>query len=75
MLAFSLSLPANALAVVGMSPVAVTVWRAGLAGILAAGYLAATRAPLPSRGWGSLVAAGLGVAVGFPLLASIALQS
>ena len=74
-LAFSLSLPANALAVVGMSPVAVTVWRAGLAGVLAAGYLVATRAPLPSRGWPSLVAAGLGVAVGFPLLASIALQS
>lgn len=58
-----------------MPPLAVAAWRAGLAGVLAAGYLVTSRSALPVGGWWSLVASGLGVAIGFPLLSSIALQT
>lgn len=73
-LAFSFSLPANKLAVAGLDPFAITVVRAGAAGLLAAGYLLAVRARLPR--WSQLRDLGLsslGTVVGFPLFSSLAL--
>ncbi|BDY28022.1 DMT family transporter [Mycolicibacterium mageritense] len=75
-LAFSLSLTANKVAVAGIDAVGITVWRAVFAGALAAVYLVAVRAPLPGlSSAGRLLVSGLGVIVGFPLLSSLALQS
>ncbi|MHB9856835.1 DMT family transporter [Streptomyces sp. YIM S03343] len=75
-LAFSLSLPANKIAVTGFDAVGITVWRAAIAGVLAGAYLMAVRAPVP-RGAAAarLAVSGLGVVVGFPLLSSLALES
>ena len=75
-LAFSLSLPANKLAVEGIDPFAITVLRAAAAGVLAAGYLLAVRARLPRlRDIRSLGLSALGVVVGFPLFSSLALMT
>ncbi|WP_082945020.1 DMT family transporter [Mycobacterium sp. 852013-50091_SCH5140682] len=75
-LAFSLSLTANKVAVAGIDAVGITVWRAVIAGTLAAIYLVTVRAPLPGRSSaGRLLVSGMGVIVGFPLLSSLALQS
>ncbi|MER7499639.1 DMT family transporter [Nonomuraea pusilla] len=75
-LIFSFALPANAWAVEGFHPLAVTVWRALIPGLLAVPILWRMRAPVPGRGsWPHLVTAGLCVAVGFPLLSSIALTT
>ncbi|WP_163567830.1 DMT family transporter [Fodinicola feengrottensis] len=72
---FSFSLPATRLAVVGLDPWFVAFGRAAGAGVLAAGYLTATRARWPSAAQlGRLVVVAIGVVVvGFPLLTSIAL--
>lgn len=60
----------------GLDPVAITAWRAALAGLLAAGYLLVRRAPLPTpRELGVLFVAGLGVVVGFPAFSSVALRT
>jgi drug/metabolite transporter (DMT)-like permease len=73
-LIFSFTLPANAWAVQGMSPLAATVMRTALPGVCAVLILSVTRAPRPGRReWPTLVAAGVAAAVGFPLLSSIAL--
>ncbi|WP_218007052.1 DMT family transporter [Microtetraspora fusca] len=75
-LIFSFALPANAWAVRGFHPMAVTVWRALIPGLLAAVLLWRVRAPIPDRrSWPLLVTSGLCVAVGFPLLSSIALTT
>jgi drug/metabolite transporter (DMT)-like permease len=71
---FSFSLPATRLAVVDLDPWFVTFARAVAAALLAAFYLLAVRAPLPT--WAQCrrlaIVAG-GVVVGFPLLTGLAL--
>jgi drug/metabolite transporter (DMT)-like permease len=58
-----------------LSPWFVTLGRAALAGMLAATFLLATRAPLPRRHqWKPLGMAALGNAIGFPLLLAYALR-
>lgn len=75
MLIFSASLPATRAAVAGLDPWFVTAGRAALAGLLAAGLLALTRAPWPSRrDWGALAVVALGVVLGFPLFSALALR-
>ncbi|CAL9585912.1 hypothetical protein SUDANB121_05156 [Nocardiopsis dassonvillei] len=76
MAAFSFTLPATALALEGFGPWTTAVLRASLAGLVAAGCLAAVRAPLPARArLPALAAVGAGCVVGFPLLTSLALGS
>jgi drug/metabolite transporter (DMT)-like permease len=74
-LGFSFSLPATRLAVADLNPWVVAFGRATVAALLSALYLAATRAPRPSREQvrSLLIVAG-GVVVGFPLLTSLALE-
>jgi drug/metabolite transporter (DMT)-like permease len=74
-LGFSFSLPATRLAVADLNPWVVAFGRATGAAVLAAGYLAITRAPRPSRAQvRSLAIVAAGVIVGFPLLTSLALE-
>ena len=74
-LGFSFSLPATRLAVADLNPWLVAFGRATGAAVLAAAYLAATRAPRPSRAQvRSLAVVAAGVVVGFPLLTSLALE-
>ncbi|MFY7069105.1 DMT family transporter [Nocardiopsis changdeensis] len=72
--AFSFTLPSTALALEGFGPWTTAVLRASVAGLIAAGCLAAVRAPLPTRAQlPALAAVGAGCVVGFPLLTSLAL--
>lgn len=74
-LAFSFTLPATVFALRGLDPYLIGVGRAGVATVLAAGALAATRARRPRRGeWPGIVAAGAGVVFGFPVLSTLALD-
>ncbi|SFD45927.1 DMT family transporter [Massilia yuzhufengensis] len=73
---FSLTMPFTRMAVAELDPVFVALGRALGAALLAAGWLACKRAPLPPRSALlplALVAAGC--IVGFPLLTSIALRT
>ena len=73
-LAFSFSFPATKLALDGFDPWLVAFGRAAIAGLLAGAYLAAVRAPRPSREQARrLGIVALGVIVGFPLFTSLAL--
>ncbi|MBR1220287.1 DMT family transporter [Bradyrhizobium sp. U87765 SZCCT0131] len=73
---FSGSLPATRVAVAGFDPVFLTVARAVIAGLLAAGLLIVFREPRPQRrDLVPLLITALGVVVGFPLLTALALQS
>ncbi len=74
-LAFSVSLPATRLAVVGgLDPWFIGMGRAVVAGMLAAATLAAAGALRPPRALlGRLVVVALGVVVGFPVLSALAL--
>src|SRR3954454_19359070 len=73
---FSFSLPATRLAVADLDPWLVAFGRATVAAALAAAYLAATRAPRPTRAQvRSLAITAGGVVVGFPLFTSLALQT
>src|SRR3954452_11021559 len=75
-LGFSFSLPATRLAVADLDPWLVAFGRATVAAVLAAAYLAATRAPRPPRAQlRSLAIAAGGVVVGFPLFTSLALET
>ena len=75
-LAFSLSLPATRVAVQQLDPWFVAFGRAVGAAVLAAAYLAVSRAPRPTRPqWRRLAVVALGVVVGFPLLTSLALTT
>ena len=72
--AFSFSLPATRLAVADLDPWFVTFARAVVAAALAALYLLAVRAPLPTRAqWRRLTLVAGGAVVGFPLLTGLAL--
>jgi len=72
---FSVTLPATRIALTGFDAVTVGLGRAIVAALVAAVILAATRQPWPHRHWKRLLAVGLGVVVGFPLFASIAMES
>lgn len=75
MLLFSLSLPATRLAVPELGPEFVTAARVGLAGLLAACYLAVTRKrPPPRRHWPDLGLVVAGVVIGFPLFSALAMR-
>ncbi len=74
--AFSMSFTATRAAVTELGAITVGLGRAAMASLLAAIYLRATRAALPTRAeWRSLALVAGGVVVGFPLLSAIALQS
>jgi drug/metabolite transporter (DMT)-like permease len=74
-LGFSFSLPATRLAVADLDPWVVAFGRATVAAALSVLYLAATRAPRPTREqMPSLAIVACGVIVGFPLLTSLALE-
>src|SRR4051794_1861506 len=73
-LGFSFSLPATRLAVEDLDPWFVTFARAAAAAALAALYLLAVRAPLPTGAqWRRLALVAGGAVVGFPLLTGLAL--
>ncbi|MFJ9607000.1 DMT family transporter [Kitasatospora sp. NPDC101176] len=73
---FSLSFPATAWALSGFGPWSATGLRGAVAGLLAAGYLAAVRAPLPERRhWPALLVVAGGCVLGFPLLTTLALRT
>jgi len=73
--AFSVTLPATRAAVAHLDPVFVGLGRAVVAAVLAAGALAYTRSPLPTREqWRGLAIVALGVVVGFPLLSAYAMH-
>ncbi|MGZ3148245.1 DMT family transporter [Lentzea chajnantorensis] len=75
-LGFSYSLPATRLAVQGLDPWFVAFGRAAGAALLAIGYLALSRAPLPSRAQvRRLAVVAAGIVVGFPLFTSLALTT
>jgi drug/metabolite transporter (DMT)-like permease len=72
--AFSLTLPATRVAVVGLDPVFVGLGRAVVAALLAAIVLLVTRAPFPGRRLlPRLAIVAGGVVVGFPLLSAWAM--
>jgi drug/metabolite transporter (DMT)-like permease len=73
---FSLTLPFTRMAVAEMDPAFVALGRALVAAVLAAGWLAWQRAPLPPRAaLRPLALVAIGCVVGFPWLTSIALRS
>ncbi|MES2941167.1 MAG: DMT family transporter [Pseudomonadota bacterium] len=77
---FALTLPMTRLAVgtpeaPQMSGMFIALGRAVVAAVLSAGFLAATRAPLPRRAdWLPLAITSAGVVFGFPLFTSIAMR-
>ncbi len=79
-LAFALSVPMTRLAggsaeAPALPPLFVAVGRAVIAGVLASLYLAAVRAPLPSRAqWRLLMPMALGVVFGWPVLLGYAVR-
>jgi drug/metabolite transporter (DMT)-like permease len=74
-LLFSLSVPLTKVAVGGFDPFLTATGRAALAGVLAAGLLAAGRVPLPPRRyWRPLAFTMLGAVFGWPILLALALQ-
>lgn len=75
-LSFSFSFPATAWALTGFGPWTSTGLRGALAGLLAAGCLAAARVPVPARRhWPGLLVVAAGCVLGFPLLTTLALRA
>lgn len=73
---FGLTFPMTRLAVLELDPYVVACGRAVLAGACALLVLALTRqGPPPRRDWGRLLRYGLCVIIGFPVMATVALQS
>jgi drug/metabolite transporter (DMT)-like permease len=72
---FSVTLPATRVAVQGLDAVTVGLGRAVVAAVIAAVILAASRAPWPRGHWRRLAVVALGVVVGFPLFATVAMLS
>ncbi|MEO3764301.1 DMT family transporter [Streptomyces sp. B8F3] len=76
MVSFSFSFPATVWALDGLGPWTATGVRGLLAGLLAAGCLAAARAPVPPRrDRVALLTVAGGCVLGFPLLTTLALQT
>ncbi|GAU66159.1 hypothetical protein SSP35_02_05280 [Streptomyces sp. NBRC 110611] len=74
--AFSLTFPATAWALEGMSPWTVVMLRSVLATALAGGALVWCRVPVPERRhWAGIAVVAGGVVLGFPLLTTVALQT
>ena len=79
-LVFALTIPmtrlaSGSLAAPQLPAVFVAIGRAALAGLLAAGWLLATRAPWPRAvQWRQLALTALGVVFGFPLFLGLAVQ-
>jgi len=74
-LLFSGSMPATKLAVMDMSPIFVTIARAGIAGILALSVLLIYKEKRPAKHQiFSLILVSIGCVIGFPLLSALALQ-
>jgi drug/metabolite transporter (DMT)-like permease len=72
--AFSLTLPLTRLALPAFGVLGITAGRAAVAGIIAAGILLASRAPLPNAAQErELFIVALGTIVGFPLFASLSM--
>lgn len=72
---FGLTFPFTRMAVLEMDPLFVALGRAVLAAALAALVLIATRTPAPPRElWGGLMRYSLGVILGFPVLATLAVK-
>ncbi|MBN8534807.1 MAG: DMT family transporter [Rhizobiales bacterium] len=75
---FAVSVPATKMATIspgfdGLPPIFIAIGRAAAAGLLAILYLVAVRAPLPTPSQAMrLVAAGLGIVIGFPLFSGLA---
>jgi drug/metabolite transporter (DMT)-like permease len=72
---FSVTLPATRVAVQGLDAVTVGLGRAVVAAVIAALILIARRAPWPRGHWRRLAVVALGVVVGFPLFATVAMLS
>ncbi|MBL8698338.1 MAG: DMT family transporter [Alphaproteobacteria bacterium] len=73
---FGLTLPFTRLAVAGLDPIFVALGRAVVAAALAAAMLRWHRTPFPGREhWPRLAVAALGVVVGFPIAATIAMTT
>jgi drug/metabolite transporter (DMT)-like permease len=71
---FSVTLPATEIALVGFSPMFVAFARLLVAGLAAIYYLYRFQPPRPNlKQWVSLYKMGIGIAIGFPVLSSIAL--
>ncbi|MFP3595447.1 DMT family transporter [Chryseobacterium sp. SIMBA_029] len=74
-LLFSGSMPATKLAVMDMSPIFVTIARAGIAGVLALGVLLVYKEKRPAKHQiFPLILVSIGCVIGFPLLSALALQ-
>ena len=74
-IAFSLTLPMTRTAVAQLDPWFVAFGRMAIAGLIALGWLLATRTPRPQRADLPLLAwSALGIVVGFPLLSSLAMR-
>ncbi|KFF12069.1 hypothetical protein IW15_10840 [Chryseobacterium soli] len=74
-LLFSGSMPATKLAVMDMSPIFVTIARAGIAGVLALGVLLVYKEKRPAKNQiFPLILVSIGCVIGFPLLSALALQ-
>ena len=72
---FGLTLPVTRLAIRSFSPEMIAFGRVALAGSLGAIALFVMRQPVPDRAdWGRLARVALGVGLGFPLLATIAMK-
>ena len=75
-LAFSLTFPATSWGLTGLGPWSLVFCRAGLAGLIATGCLAARRARTPARRhWPGLLVVAAGTVMGFPLLTTLALTT
>ncbi len=74
-LIFSGGMPATKLAVMEMSPLFVTIARAGIAGILALSVILINKEKRPAKDQiFSLVLVSIGCVIGFPLLSALAVQ-
>ncbi len=76
MVIFGGTLPATRIAVAEIDPIALTALRTAIAGVCSLALLLVLRRPLPPRAlWRQLVIAMLCVAVLFPLLMSMGMQT
>jgi len=74
-LIFSLTLPVSKIAVLSFDPYFIAFGRACLAGLIALGYLAYEKAPLPSKtDLAKFIVIALGVVFGFPIFTTVAMK-
>ena len=75
-LAFSLTLPMTRIAVSGLDPATVAVWRGLIAGLAALAILAVLRPPRPvGVEWVHLSLCAFGTVFGFPLFTTMAMET